>query len=312
MEKTAIGVDIGGTKVKLGVVSKTGKLINRSVIENTPRSPVECMKRIVSAVSSLLRTVDGRHKNISGIGVAVAGDIDCRNGVVRFSPNLGWRNVEIRRYFKGHFKTDVFVENDANAAAWGIYCVELKRKLKNVVCITLGTGVGGGLVIDGRLYRGSTGSAGEIGHVSLFPDGEKCNCGNYGCVERYIGRDGILKKFLSRLSADKRASADIKSITPETIARAAKSGDKISIETFRETGEQLGVFACSIANIFNPDVIAFTGGISRNGDILFGPMKRIFAKRCGLTRKKTRFYVSKQPENIGIIGSACLVFVPHS
>src|SRR5258706_4388195 len=227
MSKLALGIDMGGTGIKLGLVDPQGRLLKSLRLPTpTESSPEEIAHVVADQAQALLR--DANLKRIVGIGVGCAGDIDPIRGVVRISPNLGWNQVPLKALLSKRLKRPILLDNDANVAAWAAYSVEAKRKVKNLICVTLGTGIGGGLVIDGKLYHGATGTAGEIGHMTLYPGGIPCTCGNVGCVERYIGAKAMAKEAKDAIGSGqatliaKLAGDDLASITPHVIQRAAE------------------------------------------------------------------------------------------
>ena len=200
--------------------------------------------------------------------MGLAGDVDSARGRLRFAPNLrGWDGFDFRKAFSARTQGRVVIDNDANAAVWGGYVVGLKRRARNVVGVTLGTGVGGGLILEGRLYRGSTGSAGEIGHMIVKPGGRLCHCGNRGCLEAYAGSYGIMRTA---------RSLGLKGLTPRDIAAAADGGDALAREVWARTGRVLGVGLSNLVLVLNPDVVLLLGGVSRAGRWLTGPIEEHF------------------------------------
>lgn len=297
-----LGVDIGGTEVKFAVVDSNGVVGSFSSVKFDRNS-----KKLIDS----LKTKTAGLK-FSGIGIAVAGDVDAEKGTVRFSPNLKWKNVNLKKMFGDAFRMPVSVENDATAAAYGAYILDLKKKCRNAVCITLGTGVGGGIIINGNIYRGATGSAGEIGHLCYEPNGIKCSCGNSGCFERYIGRDGIIsiarRKIKSRPTMiPGLAGGNNDKITPETITAAARQGDRVAKEIWDEAGAILGVLLTDIVDLLNPEYIVLTGGISKAGDFLLKPAVRELKKRAfEVPSQKVKVIISKHQNQLGVAGAALL------
>ena len=240
--------------------------------------------------------------NISAVGISIAGDVDGKNGILRYSPNLPkWTNVHLKKYFEKKLNVPTVVDNDANCAAYGSYIIDGQRKYKNFITVTLGTGIGGGIIINGKLYRGSTGSAGEIGHITINPDGPKCSCGNNGCLEAYIGTKGIIK------IANDFGLKSKSGITPAIIADKARKGNRQAIRVYEKFSEYLAVGVGSLINIFNPDMLTFSGGVSNNWDLI---EKRFFdelKKRAFKTPlEHVKIIKSKNPGNLGAIGAALL------
>jgi len=294
MSENLIGVDIGGTKILMAVTDTNGTVKKRMEIPTTDDSPQEILSQICGVIKSF-----GRCRSV---GVGIAGDVDSERGILRFSPNLPkWRKINIKKYIEKNTNIPVCVENDANCAAYGSYVIDGGRKYKNFVTITLGTGVGGGIIIDGKIYRGSTGSAGEIGHITINPDGPKCGCGNRGCLEAYIGTQGI-KNIAGQLGfkAEK--------VTPATIAAAAEKGDRTALDVYKKVSEYLAVGVGSIINIFNPDMISFAGGVANNFNLMENNLRQELAVHSFETPlKHVKIVRTKNIKNLGAIG-ASLIF----
>ncbi|MFH1540830.1 MAG: ROK family protein [Elusimicrobiota bacterium] len=293
MSKNLVGIDIGGTKVLIVLLDENKVLKKRIVFPMSNTEPKKILDEIISNVKKL--------ENISTVGVSIAGDIDSKNGILRFSPNLPkWKNVRLKKYFEEQLKVPTVVDNDANCAAYGSYIIDGQEKYKNFITVTLGTGIGGGIIIDGNLYRGSTGTAGEIGHITISPDGPKCNCENRGCLEAHIGTKGILEMAA-------KSGISNKNITVKIIAHMAREGDKRALKVYEKFAEYLAVGVGSLINIFNPDMITFSGGVSNNWDLV---KKRFFSELKKRTFKTSFEYVkiikSKSHEDLGAIGAALL------
>ncbi len=313
MKKYSVGIDIGGTNITVALVTGKGEILRKirfpTRVEEGKTKTIECILKALDAIMKGLRS-----NSIEGIGIGAAGDIDRDRGVVRFSPNLLWKGVPIVRLIREKFNMKVVLDNDANAAAWATYILETGRKVKNLLCITLGTGVGGGIILNGRIYHGASGSAGEIGHMTLNPQGQRCKCGNYGCLETYIGSAYIVKKAIRKIRKGemslikKTAGGNLKSVTPETIQVAALKGDKLARRIWKEAGEYLGIALSGVINLLNPEVIVFGGGVARAGELIFKPMKAEIRKRTFKTPfEKVKFTCTRFGEDLGVIGAALLI-----
>jgi glucokinase len=312
MSKLSIGIDMGGTGIKIGLVDARGKL-TKNLRLPTPieSSPEKIANLVADKTQALLR--DANLEEVVGIGVGCAGDIDPVRGVVRISPNLGWHQVPLKALLSKRLKRPILLDNDANVAAWAAYSVEAKRKVKNLICVTVGTGIGGGLVIDGKLYHGATGTAGEIGHMTLYPDGIPCTCGNVGCVERYIGakamakeaRDAIglgQKTLISKLAGD-----NLENITPFVIQQAAEAKDPLALHLWEQAGTRLGIALASTVNLLNPEWIVLAGGLSRAGKLLLDPLKRtILTHSFPTPAKAVKLVISKLDQDLGMVGAGLL------
>ncbi|MBA7505890.1 Glucokinase [subsurface metagenome] len=312
MNKYSIGIDIGGTNVTVALVTEKGKIVRKIRFPTkVEEGKTKTIKRIVKALDEIMKGL--RSNSIEGIGIGAAGDIDQNRGIVRFSPNLFWKNVPIVHLIRKRFNLKVVVDNDANAAAWGTYILETKRKVKNLLCITLGTGVGGGLILNGRIYHGASGSAGEIGHITLNAQGEKCRCGNYGCLETYVGSAYMVKKVIKEIRKGERslikklAGGNLQSITSQTIQTAALKGDKLARRIWKEAGEYLGIALSGVINLLNPEVIVFGGGVAKAEELIFQPMKKEIRKRTfRVPFEKVKFTHTKFGADLGVIGAALL------
>lgn len=313
MKKYSIGIDIGGTNITVALVTGNGEILRKirfsTRAEEGKTKTIKCILKALGAIMKGLRS-----NSIEGIGIGAAGDIDRDRGVVRFSPNLLWKDVPIVRLIREKFNLKVVLDNDANAAAWATYILETGRKVKNLLCITLGTGVGGGIILNGRIYHGASGSAGEIGHMTLNPQGQRCRCGNYGCLETYIGSAYIVKKAIREIRKGEKslikkiAGGNLKSVTPETIQVAALKGDKLARRIWKEAGEYLGIALSGVINFLNPEVIVFGGGVARAGELIFKPMKAEIKKRTFKTPfEKVKFTYTRFGEDLGVIGAALLI-----
>ncbi|MFQ5867101.1 MAG: ROK family protein [bacterium] len=314
MKKYSIGIDIGGTNITVALVTEKGKIVRKIRFPTkAEEGKTKTIKRIIKALDEIMKGL--RSKSIEGIGIGVAGDIDQDRGIVRFSPNLFWKNVPLGRLIRKKFNLGVVLDNDANAAAWGTYILETRRKVRNLLCITLGTGVGSGIILNGRIYHGSSGSAGEIGHMTLNPQGQRCRCGNYGCLETYIGSPYIVKKAIREIRKgeksliEKIAGGNLESITSETIQAAALQGDKLARRIWKEAGEYLGIALSGVINLLNPGVIVFGGGVAKAEELIFKPMKAEIRKRTFRAPfEKVKFTRTKFGEDLGVIGAALLTF----
>jgi glucokinase len=295
-----LGIDLGGTHVKMALVDQDGRIVDLKQVD-TPTRPREL-------VALLRRTAApwfGRR--LLGTGVGVAGDVDPVRGVVRFAPNLRWKNVPLGRLFRrAGFPGPIFFDNDASAAAWGAYHVEIRRRSRDLVVLTLGTGVGGGLVLDGRIYRGVTGSAGELGHMAIDPRGPLCGCGARGCLETFVGGVHLVRrarKLFPRWDARRRGP-----LTPAVLHALARRGDRTARRLWDEAGTALGTALSNLINIFNPDTILLCGGVAGASSLLLGAARREIARsRFRTPRRAVRLRVSVNGKHLGVVGSALLV-----
>jgi glucokinase len=294
-----LGVDLGGTRVKLGLVDERGRVLDRRAVD-TVADPRALARAVWVAARPWME------RGVRGTGVGVAGDVDAARGVVRLAPNLGWRGVSVARHFRAAGWTGpLCFENDATAAAWGAYHMELHRRVGSLVLIALGTGVGGGLVFNGALYRGATGSAGEIGHLVVDPKGPRCGCGGRGCLETYLGAVGLSAEAARRDAARGRKKTDV---TPLDLARRARRGDPVARAVWDRAGRALGAALANLVNTLNPEVILFTGGVARAAPLFLPTARRVLrATAFPAPARAACFRVSRHPESLGLVGAALLV-----
>jgi glucokinase len=304
-----LGIDLGGTSAKIGLVSSTKRIVNESSVPSLGSpEPKDLVARMAEVCKRL-----AVGKKIEKLGVGVAGDIDSARGVVRISPNLGWKNVPLKSLLEKRVPWNVTVDNDAKAAAWGLYNTQIPKSIKHVIVMTLGTGVGGGIILNGLLHRGATGTAGEVGHMNIEENGPLCNCGNHGCLETYVGRPHIEKKVRTALENGQKSSLqalfhdDPQQITPLAIAQAAEKGDAYALSVWNDVGRALGIAVGDLIYLLNPQMICFTGGVSQAKELYLKPLRETLSKRAFKTPvNAARLMVAVQAANIGVIGASLL------
>jgi glucokinase len=281
--KVSIGIDVGGTYTKIGAVGATGRpLAEAQLPAEVEKGPAAFVGRVCDLLDAWKRE---RGLEVRSIGMGLAGDVDSERGRLRFTPNLrGWDGFDFPRAFHRRLRRWVAVDNDANAAVWGGFVLDLKRRARNVVGVTLGTGVGGGLVLEGKLYRGSTGSAGEIGHTVVEPGGRQCHCGARGHLEAYAGSYGILqtaRELLAERPKDGKLLLSLagapEHLEPRHVSEAADGGDLVAREVWARTGRWLGMGLSDLVYTLNPDCILVLGGVSRAGRWITDPVQKVFA-----------------------------------
>ena len=313
--KYAIGVDLGGTNIVTILIDEKGKIIIRDKrVTEGFKGKDHVLKRMAEGIESALE----RTTNIVGIGIGTPGLVDLDKGIVYEAPNIpDWDNVPVASIYRKRFGIPVFLENDANSAALGEWWLGAGRGTRNMICLTLGTGIGGGIIIDGRVYHGADGYAGELGHISLSFDGPKCGCGNTGCMEAYASAIGIIKRTKALLKDKKNQKSliyksiggNLNEITPAIVTQSAREGDKLAIKIWKDTGFYLGSGIASYANIFNPEMVVLTGGMTGAGNLLFKSMWETVRKRAFKGPVKNLKIVSgKIPDDAGAVGAAKTAF----
>jgi glucokinase len=316
LARLAIGIDIGGTKVAAGIVDETGQVLDR-LRRETPTTSPEAVEGTIAEVVTELR----RHhrQRIWGVGIGAAGFVDADRATVLFSPHLAWRREPLREAIRRRTGLRVVVENDANAAAWAEWRFGAARGEDDLVCINLGTGIGGGMLFNGQLYRGHFGIAGEFGHMQVVPAGHRCECGNRGCWEQYASGNALVREARELAQANspvihpllERAGGDPRAITGPLVTAAAQAGDPAAVELLTEVGQWLGVGIASLAAAFDPGLFIVGGGVSDAGDLLIGPARESFRKT--LTgrgfRPEARIVRTALGNEAGMIGAADLARV---
>ncbi|NYG58022.1 glucokinase [Nocardioides daedukensis] len=306
-----IGVDVGGTKIAGGVVDTDGRVLETVRAE----SPAEDSQAIVAAITEMVLRLSERHR-IEAVGVSAAAFIDAARSTVLFAPNLAWRDVELRAVLSESVNLPVVVENDGNAAAWGEFTHGAAADADDLLMVAVGTGVGGGLVLDGALHRGGFGIAGEIGHVRVERNGRKCGCGRFGCLEQYASGTALERFAREAVTSDPTSAAhlldqvggDPEAIEGPMITEAAKAGDEFAIARLAELGTWLGEGVAQIAAVIDPGVIVIGGGVCEAGDLLIEPMRSAYIDN--LTGSQHRpvadFRLATLGNTAGLIGAADL------
>lgn len=311
----ACGIDVGGTKIAGGVVDGEGRILEELKVE----SPAEDVDAIEDAIAGLVTELAGRHE-VASVGVGAAGYVDNARARVLFAPNLAWRDLDLKAELEERVQLPVVVENDANAAAWGEFAFGAGKDVDDLLLVTVGTGVGGGIVLDGKLHRGAFGVAAEIGHMRVVPDGILCGCGNHGCLESYGSGSALVREaraaaaggsLLARDLLD-RAGGDIEAINGPLVTEAAQAGDGFAVDLLADLGTWLGEGIASLAAVLDPAMVAIGGGVSEAGDLLIDPLRVAFGKQ--LTgrghRPVAEIRKAQLGNRAGLIGAADLARQP--
>jgi glucokinase len=311
--KYYIGIDLGGTEIKIGIINHKGGIVHK---ESFKTDHTDSGSKIINYIADCARSATIKAKialeNIEGIGIGSPGVVNPSVGKIELAVNLPQINkTYIANDISRILGLPVFIDNDVNAMALGELYYGAAKGYKDIVCITLGTGVGGGLIFNGELYRGASYSAGEIGHLTIDANGLHCPCGNYGCLERYVNKDGITTRFKNCL--DKGIESTItkslknKEITPKEIYHAAKKGDKLSLEVLDDTGRFLGIALASLTNVLNPEIFVIGGGIANAGDFILEPARRELKKRAyTIPAQIVKIAQAKLGNDAGLVGAASI------
>ena len=312
----AIGIDIGGTKVAGGVVDEHGRVLTRARRDTPHRSmsPGVVESTIVEVVDELLDAV-GRDR-ITAVGIGAAGFVAADRASVVFAPHLSWRHEPLQENLQRRVRVPITVDNDANAAAWAEWKFGAAQGESHVMMVNLGTGIGGGIVTDGRVQRGRFGIAGEFGHMQVVPNGLRCECGNRGCWEQYASGNALVREARSLIAANSPMVTDLLSsvggdpanLTGPLITAAAQAGDQTAIELLAEIGHWLGVGIANLAAAFDPGTFVIGGGVSAAGPLLIDPARDMFRRQLtGRGYRPEATIVAAQLGNeAGLIGAADL------
>ncbi|MFD3455982.1 ROK family glucokinase [Streptomyces sp. NPDC058691] len=305
-----IGVDIGGTKIAAGVVDEEGSILEIVKVPTPPTS-----EGVVDAIAAAVHDVSTGH-TVEAVGIGAAGYVDDKRATVLFAPNIRWRHEPLKDKVEQRVGLPVVVENDANAAAWGEYRFGAGQGHDDVICITLGTGLGGGIIIGNKLRRGRFGVAGEFGHIRMVPDGLLCGCGSQGCWEQYASGRALVRYAKQRAVAQPENAALLLSLgdgTPEGIqgqhiSKAARGGDKVAVDSFRELARWAGAGLADLASLFDPSAFIVGGGVSDEGELVLDPIRKSFRRWLvgGQLRPHAQVLAAQLGGKAGLVGAADL------
>jgi glucokinase len=312
-ELPVLAIDLGGTKIMTALISHQGQVVAKEYHPTLAgEGPQSVINRILSAIGHLLKVSNIDLSQLHSISIAAAGAIDVDRGLVTSSPNLpGWHNVPLRDMLNQKYKVKTFLINDANAGALGEHHFGAGRGVNNLVYLTVSTGIGGGIIINGRLYSGPSGSAGEIGHMTIDVNGPRCSCGNIGCLEVLASGTAIASEAIRRISQggesslSQMAGGKIENITAELVGVAAWGGDGLAAEVISKVAAYLGVGMVNLVNIFNPEMIIVGGGVAKIGELLLEPARQVVRERAfKLPAGAVRIVSAQLGEDAGVFGAA--------
>lgn len=312
-----MGVDVGGTKIATGVCDAQGRVVSRNVSPTRPGEGVSAViDRMVFSVHQAAAGAGIRPDELQGIGMCCPGTVDPASGRVIVAPNLGWTGIDAVAPFIEAFGLPVFLENDANVAALAELRFGAGRGSRFLIYITVSTGVGGGVIADGKIYHGAHFAAGEIGHTLVVSEGGRlCGCGRHGCLEAYASGTAIASRAVEALRGGgsslvlELAGRDLSRVSSSLVAEAARQGDSLALSVLAEAVHFLGVGVTNLLNLFDPEVVVIGGGVSRLGDALFEPLRRAVREKALPPASVTaRIVPAELKEDVGIIGAASLVF----
>ena len=308
-----IGVDLGGTNIAVGVVDENYKIIGRGKMKtNAPRPAEEIFDDIAKAIDMAVADAGLTMDDISGVGVGTPGSVNKEEGLIEFSNNLDFNNVPAKKLLEDRTGKICVFENDANAAALGEAYAGAGNGVKNLVAVTLGTGVGSGIIVNGKVLGGMNDAAGEMGHTTIIVNGEQCNCGRKGCWERYASATALISQTKAKMLENPEskmweiAGGKLENVSGRTAFSAMYEGDDSAKQVVEQYIEYVAIGVTNIVNIFQPDVICIGGGIANEGDKLLEPIKAFVAKECYTkhAKKQTKICKAVLGNDAGIIGAA--------
>jgi len=318
-EQFIIGVDLGGTNIAAGAMPTDG---TREIgMRMAPTHGEEGADAVVDRIARMIEDVIAQtqaetgadRSDFLGVGIGSPGPLDRARGIVIVSPNLGWRDFPLRDEVSKRVKLPAALDNDANCATLGEWWCGAAKGGRNVVGITIGTGIGGGLIFDGKLYHGSSDGAGEIGHTTIDSTGRRCKCGNYGCLEAYASGPAIAERAREELEVDgnsilhEMAEGDLSRITAQIVFEASKRGDPVATQVVRDTAHFLGVGVSNLINVLNPDIVVIAGGVTQAGDLLFDPLRAEIKRRAFKSLVDAcRIVPGALPLSAGVVGAVAI------
>ena len=314
MKKNRIGIDVGGTNIKIALVDTNGTITYSSTLPTRTEMGYEyTINNIKQAIKDLMAETKTDKNSIEGIGFGFPGQIDCQKGIVRVCPNVpGWVEVPLAEIIEKEFGIQTRVDNDVRCAALGELKYGAGIGCQNLVCITVGTGIGSGLIINGKLVRGASNAAGELGHIKLqMNGGPMCGCGDTGCLEALASGPAIValaEDYIKGGKSTKYRELGSTEITPYIVAEAAKQGDVVAQRIFTIMGEYIGTGLASVVNLLNPEKIIIGGGVADAGEILFAPLKEALLKRAmPISGAAVEIVPAKLGNTAGVIGASLLI-----
>ena len=311
-----LGVDLGGTNIVTGAVAEDGSAVLG--VRSAPTRPEEGADAVVARIAGLCResiaeaaTRGGDAARIAGVGIGSPGPLDRERGLVLITPNLGWKNFPLRDRVSDALGLPATLDNDANCAVFGEYWMGAARGSRYLVGLTIGTGIGGGIIMDGQIHHGASDAAGEIGHTTIDSTGRRCKCGNYGCLEAYASGPNIAARAVEGAESGAETTlatyvgGDLAMVTAQTVYQAANDGDSFALEVVRETAKFLGAGVANLINIFNPDTVVILGGVTQAGDRLFIPLREEVKRRAFKPAVDAcRILPGELPGTAGVVGAA--------
>lgn len=313
MQKYVVGVDLGGTKISTALSNLNGEVISQTTVPtNANEGEIPVLNRIIESIEKVIKDGSVTYKDIKGIGIGSPGPLDAEKGTIIYTPNLPFKNFNLVEPINKKFGAPVFLDNDANVAAIGEYMFGAGKGAKDVVFFTVSTGIGGGAILNGKVYRGHTSNALEIGHMTVAPDGPRCNCGNIGCVEATSSGTSIAKRGQEALTS--KVETTLRkyegTITSYEVFTEAAAGDPVCVDIINNALNYLGIAVANAVSIFDPEIIIIGGGVSKAGDIVFDTVRKVVDKRCFKSMAESvKIVPAGLGTDAGVVGAVALALL---
>ena len=311
-QKYVVGVDLGGTKISAALSNLNGEVISQTTVPTkAEEGEIPVLNRIIDSIEKVIKDGAVGYEDIKSIGIGSPGPLDAEKGTIIYTPNLPFKNFNLVDPIKNKFGVPVFLDNDANVAAIGEYMFGAGRGAKHIVFFTVSTGVGGGAVLNGKVYRGHTSNALEIGHMTVAPDGPRCNCGNIGCVEATSSGTAIAKRGQEAITSKVETSLrKYDKITSYEVFTEAAAGDEVCKDIIDNALNYLGIAVANAVSIFDPEIIIIGGGVSKAGDIVFDTVRNVVNKRCFKSMAESvKIVPAGLGTDAGVIGAVALALI---
>ena len=311
-KKFVIGIDLGGTKINGALADLEGKVLSQYTIPTKASEGEQAvLGRIVEVIEKVMEKANKRAEEVKTIGIGSPGPLDAKAGVIITTPNLPFINFQLVRPIAEKFNIPTYLDNDANVAAIGEYMLGAGKGTTNMVYITVSTGIGGGAILHGKIYRGSTSNALEVGHMSIDPNGPRCNCGNYGCIEALASGTAIARQAREAIAAGLQTSlSGYDVVTSYEVYKEAEDGDKVAKEILDSSFNYLGIAVANIITSFDPDMFVIGGGVSQMGAILFDKVQQVVHKRCFKSMSENcKIVPAGLGTDSGVIGAVALALL---
>ncbi len=316
MSTNVVGVDMGGTKILSAVIDAEGNILGTAKVSTKAEERTSVViGRIAGSIEKAIRKSNVDKASIQAIGIGAPGPLDPETGIVIFAPNLGWRDVPLKAELEGRTGLPTFVDNDVNVGTLGEHAFGAAQGVENVVGIFVGTGIGGGIILNGELFHGASKTAGEVGHIIVKAGGPRCGCGTRGCLEAIASRTAMAKQFRKAIEKKGKKSVltkltdgDLSVIRSGVLVKAIRAKDKLTLKVFKKVTRYLGIGVGSIVNFLNPDMIVLGGGVVEALDDTFIDNIRTYAEKYALpnTLSGVQIVRAKLGDNSGILGAAAL------